>query len=144
MKLLLCSPKTLAGARAFLTFPHPSLCPSSLQGKLGWSNQAVDTPAHSLACPLLCCRDLLRPRSLFSSAPTLHPGALPRPSQMSVSRLAHLIPPKIAVPSALSASSGAGRMTTVIDFYSKVSLGATLLSLLGPVTVPRLTIVLFH
>lgn len=38
-----------------------------------------------------------------------------------VSRLAALIPPKIASPSAIGATQSAARMTRVVDFYSKVS-----------------------
>ena len=41
-------------------------------------------------------------------------------SLRSVSRLAALIPPKIASPSAIGASQSAARMTRVVDFYSKV------------------------
>ncbi|SGY25458.1 BQ5605_C018g08619 [Microbotryum silenes-dioicae] len=37
-----------------------------------------------------------------------------------MSRLAHLVPPKIASPSAIGAPQSAARMTRVVDFYSKV------------------------
>ncbi|ORY76887.1 mitochondrial F1-F0 ATP synthase subunit F of fungi-domain-containing protein, partial [Leucosporidium creatinivorum] len=40
------------------------------------------------------------------------------------SRLAALIPPKIASPSAIGAPQSAARMTRVVDFYSKLPKGA--------------------
>ncbi|GAA5874487.1 hypothetical protein JCM5296_001551 [Sporobolomyces johnsonii] len=41
-----------------------------------------------------------------------------------MSRLAALVPPKIASPSAIGAPQSAARMTRVVDFYSKLPKGA--------------------
>ncbi|SCZ88622.1 BZ3500_MvSof-1268-A1-R1_Chr10-2g03023 [Microbotryum saponariae] len=41
-----------------------------------------------------------------------------------MSRLAHLVPPKIASPSAIGAPQSAARMTRVVDFYSKLPKGS--------------------
>ncbi|GAA5839775.1 hypothetical protein JCM5353_003759 [Sporobolomyces roseus] len=40
------------------------------------------------------------------------------------SRLAALVPPKIASPSAIGAPQSAARMTRVVDFYSKLPKGS--------------------